>query len=210
MGLPMSVTELTVLTVRQPWASLLLSGEDWCENRRWHTDHRGPLWIHSSTTVDFAACERLQIAPAPLVTGAILGVLDLVTVLPLADLRAQQLALATRWNLNVTAGARFVQGPYCWIVAQPRRLAQPIRARGALYLWRQRVAPNALSGWTTASPLLPPNAATATLVPSSVSPPGSPPAAVAEAAIPDALLPSRERATPVPGEMPRRGSPVPR
>lgn len=148
-------TELTLLTVRQPWASLLLSGEDWCENRRWHTDHRGPLWIHSSSTVDLAACGRLSIDPARLVTGAILGRVELVAVLPLAQLGDQQAELASRWNLNLGAGRQFVQGPWCWIVAQPRLLAQPIRARGALYLWRQRVGPQAFAGWATAQPLLP-------------------------------------------------------
>lgn len=186
LGGHMSGSELTVLTVRQPWASLLLSGEDWCENRRWHTDHRGPLWIHSSTTVDVDACQRLAIDPGPLVTGAILGVLELVTVLPVEELRAQQAALAARWHLNEAAGTRFVQGPYCWIVAQPRRLAQPIRARGALYLWKQRVAPQALSQWTAAPPLLPGTLQAApALTPAQPAPP-VPPVPTAPAAPPGA------------------------
>lgn len=148
-------TELTLLTVRQPWASLLLSGEDWCENRRWHTDHRGPLWIHSSSTVDVAACRAWGIDPESLVTGSILGRVELVEVLPLGELRAQQEQLAARWNLNLPVGRPFIQGPWCWIVAHPRALAQPIRTRGALYLWKQRVGSGAFAGWRPQRPLLP-------------------------------------------------------
>jgi hypothetical protein len=35
------------LTVRQPWASLIVRGQKVIENRGWATDHRGPLLIHA-------------------------------------------------------------------------------------------------------------------------------------------------------------------
>ncbi|MFN8474909.1 MAG: ASCH domain-containing protein [Anaerolineae bacterium] len=41
---------LTVLTVRQPWASLIVTGQKTEEYRSWPTKYRGPLVIHSSGT----------------------------------------------------------------------------------------------------------------------------------------------------------------
>jgi ASCH domain-containing protein len=32
------------LSVRQPWAELILTGRKKIELRTWTTDHRGPLW----------------------------------------------------------------------------------------------------------------------------------------------------------------------
>ena len=43
---------MKVLSVKQPWASLLLEyGKD-AENRSWTTEYRGPLIIHASQSSD--------------------------------------------------------------------------------------------------------------------------------------------------------------
>ena len=39
----------TCLTMHQPWASLLIKGIKIHEGRVWPTNHRGRLWIHSSS-----------------------------------------------------------------------------------------------------------------------------------------------------------------
>ena len=41
-------TVVKCLTVRQPWAWLLVNGFKDIENRSWTTKHRGPLLIHAS------------------------------------------------------------------------------------------------------------------------------------------------------------------
>lgn len=40
------------LSVRQPWARLIVLGTKPVENRTWRTSHRGPLLIHASKTFD--------------------------------------------------------------------------------------------------------------------------------------------------------------
>lgn len=42
---------LRVLTVREPWATLIVSGQKDCENRSRYFGHRGPLLIHASSTL---------------------------------------------------------------------------------------------------------------------------------------------------------------
>jgi hypothetical protein len=43
---------MKTLSVRQPWASLIVSGAKDCENRSWATSYRGPLLIHAGLAVD--------------------------------------------------------------------------------------------------------------------------------------------------------------
>ncbi len=40
-----------VLTVREPWASLIVTGQKNCENRSRYFGHRGPLLIHASASL---------------------------------------------------------------------------------------------------------------------------------------------------------------
>ena len=39
------------LTVKQPWASLLVAGIKTVENRTWTTKYRGPLAIHAALSI---------------------------------------------------------------------------------------------------------------------------------------------------------------
>lgn len=38
-----------VLSLHQPWASLLVNGIKRIENRNWNTAYRGRLWIHATS-----------------------------------------------------------------------------------------------------------------------------------------------------------------
>lgn len=42
---------MKALTIKQPWASLIVHGIKDIENRTWRTDYRGPLLIHASKTI---------------------------------------------------------------------------------------------------------------------------------------------------------------
>jgi ASCH domain len=66
-----SLTRLLALSVRQPWAWLIVNGVKDNENRSWRTDHRGPLLIHASLsaggyTEDIEAVERKHGISVPL------------------------------------------------------------------------------------------------------------------------------------------------
>jgi hypothetical protein len=154
----MSKQRLTVLSVRQPWASLLLSGEDWCENRSWNTEHRGPLWIHASSKIDTEECERYGIDPSKLVTGAILGRVNLQDVILIEDLPERVLALVEDHKLDADVGPEFIVGEFCWIVTDPQVLTRPIEVKGKLNLWKHEADESQLtlqerfSPWITRRP----------------------------------------------------------
>ncbi|MXO81707.1 ASCH domain-containing protein, partial [Paenibacillus sp. OT2-17] len=48
---------MKVLSMIQPWATLLVQGETLYETRSWKTRYRGPLAIHASQKVDKQACK---------------------------------------------------------------------------------------------------------------------------------------------------------
>ena len=73
-----------ILTVRQPWASLIVLGHKDIENRTWSTRYRGPLLIHAASVISrndriaraFAASMDIEL-PHKLPLGRIVGVVRL-------------------------------------------------------------------------------------------------------------------------------------
>lgn len=106
---------LKVLTVRQPWASLITAGIKNIENRSWYTSHRGPLAIHAGKGTDVSDWnETLGDAPA----AAIIGIVDVIDCVRDSD---------SEWAID---------GEWHWVLANARPLPQPIPATGKLGLWR--------------------------------------------------------------------------
>jgi hypothetical protein len=65
------------ISIRQPWASaIVILGKD-VENRSWPTRFRGRILVQASRKIDLKACEELGIDPASLVTGAIVGSVEI-------------------------------------------------------------------------------------------------------------------------------------
>jgi hypothetical protein len=66
------------LSIRQPWANLIIRGSKDVENRTRATPYRGPILIHASKTLDTAAMEYFALKPHQVATGAIIGAARLV------------------------------------------------------------------------------------------------------------------------------------
>ena len=61
------------LSLKQPYAELLVSGKKTIELRTWNTRFRGEFLVHASKKVDKDACIRMKIDPDSLATGAVVG-----------------------------------------------------------------------------------------------------------------------------------------
>jgi ASCH domain len=96
------------ITVRQPWASMIITGVKTTEYRSWRTSHRGLLYIHAGLAYDDSTPDW---DGPPLIYGAILGHVELV---------------------RVTGRP----GDFRWHLADPVALAGPVRCSGRLGLWR--------------------------------------------------------------------------
>ncbi len=77
---------MKALSIRQPWASLIVAGYKDIENRSWRASYRGPVLIHSAQRVADVTLEeiarRLKVAIGPLpnklARGAIIGMAEIV------------------------------------------------------------------------------------------------------------------------------------
>jgi hypothetical protein len=112
---------ISALTIRAPWAHAILHlGKD-VENRSYPIKHRGPLLIHTSARLaraDREAASRLGIEVGQLITGAIIGVVDVVDCVRGARSRW---ADADCWH---------------WLLANPRAFRRPIPYRGQLRVFQ--------------------------------------------------------------------------
>lgn len=120
--------KIKTLTLRQPWAGLVMSGAKPIENRTWRpsltTGER--FAIHAGKTLDEwppFLDERLKVS-VPDLRGMILGTVELVGV---HDVTCCTSASCEAWGMP---GARFH-----WELADPIFLESPVRAGGKLGLW---------------------------------------------------------------------------
>lgn len=68
------------LSLKQPYAELLVSVKKTIEVRKWKTKFRGQFLVHASKNINEEACKGLNIDQAKLVTGAIVGKANLYNV----------------------------------------------------------------------------------------------------------------------------------
>jgi hypothetical protein len=68
---------MKIITVRQPWAYLIVQGSKNIENRTWATSYRGPVLIHASLNVNRAACRKHGLDPATLPRGGVVGIAEI-------------------------------------------------------------------------------------------------------------------------------------
>lgn len=121
---------MKTISIRQPWAELLLLRHKTIEVRTWNTRHRGPILIHASSSVDLNS--RWNWQTNPLKTGAIVGVGYLSKVKKYPDFlsfvldKFEHLNEEDQWE---------PKGLYGWVIEAVTPLQQSIPYKGKLGLW---------------------------------------------------------------------------
>ncbi len=76
----MRQADMKALSLRQPYAELIVSGKKTIESRLWSTKFRGEFLIHTGVNISSGACKRFCLDPEKLVKGCIVGKAVLVSV----------------------------------------------------------------------------------------------------------------------------------
>lgn len=103
------------LTIRQPYAWLIVAGLKPIENRTWSTTWRGPLLIHAAVKLHDHSIEEIEqhynvtVDRKALQFGGVIGQADLVDV------------------VTGSYRSKWFDGPFGWVLENPRPL--PFRAR---------------------------------------------------------------------------------
>ena len=64
---------MKVLTIRQPWASLIVNGYKKYEFRSWKTNYRGKILIHAGINADKDTLDKFKDYDIECIKGAIIG-----------------------------------------------------------------------------------------------------------------------------------------
>lgn len=115
---------MKALTIKQPWAWLIIAGYKRIENRTWKTGYRGALAIHAGKAFDVEGWLWVRKAfpgirmphPDNFTRGAVIGTVQLQSIVTDSD--------------NPWFG-----GPYGWVFDHPRPLVRPVGYKGSLALW---------------------------------------------------------------------------
>ena len=115
-----------VLSVRQPFAGLIVAGIKQYELRTWTTEHRGDLLIHASGSPHKQKRAALKLYPQLNfeTMGAIIGLVKLIDILPVSEV------LSEIGPLENLAG----HFTYAWRLSDVQDI-EPIPALGRLGLW---------------------------------------------------------------------------
>lgn len=119
---------LMALSIKQPWAELILLGRKTIEVRSWSTDFRGMLALHTGKKPAVEALARFPDIDASYL-GGFVGLAELVNV-----------ERFTQVGWSRLRSEHMVPGPlpgeaFAWFLRNIRRLSKPIGANGSLGLF---------------------------------------------------------------------------
>ena len=123
---------MKVLTIKQPWATLIMQENKRFEFRSWQTKYRGELLIHAGKGIDKEAVKRLaNYLPKELPQGKILGKVTLVDCIKITPEFKEELL---KENSDIYTKSSF-QENYGWQLEDVNVFNEPIDANGHLSLW---------------------------------------------------------------------------
>lgn len=149
-----------VVTLTQPWATLIAVGAKHIETRSWATSYRGPLLIHAAAGLGpvggraglydlafsdpdgyfYQVLKKVNIfCIDDLPRGAIVARCNLLDCVWIGhewpDNQLVSQATQHRLTDQERAFGDYTPGRYAWLLADVRRIPRPIPAKGALGLW---------------------------------------------------------------------------
>ncbi len=122
---------MKVLTIKQPWASLIVNEYKKYEFRSWKTNYRGKILIHAGLSLEKDMIERFKEYNVEYVCGAIIGEAELTDCILVDENFNNKLK-----NINslVYAKSNHVE-TYALKLENIKKYDEPIYIKGKLGLW---------------------------------------------------------------------------
>jgi hypothetical protein len=145
---------IKIITIWQPWASLLVENKKHIETRSWATSYRGPIGIHAAKKCPldglFIMCKETRTLVFKALgflgdtvnwqqefpSGVILGYANLTDCKLITEEFAELIKTMTP---NEYAFGDFTPGRYAWVMDNPIKLKHPLQAKGMQRLWEHEV-----------------------------------------------------------------------
>jgi|LSQX01.3.fsa_nt_gb hypothetical protein len=122
---------MKVITIKQPWASLIANGYKEYEFRTWKTNYRGPLLIHAGKGIDKEAMEHFKDLKLEYPLSRIIAIANLSECIFIDDKFQKQLLI----KKSKVYGVGSKVGTYAWKLSNIKKLDNPKYIKGQLGLW---------------------------------------------------------------------------
>lgn len=132
--------EIKVLSIIEPWATLIKEGKKRIETRSWKTSYRGELYIHASSKLIDKSNPNLPnllslIPNTPMSYGNIICKCRLVDCVYMDKEFIKRIQLDSQEFMC----GDYKIGRYAWILDDIEELKEPIPAKGHLNIWNFNV-----------------------------------------------------------------------
>lgn len=122
---------MKVITIKEPWASLIISGYKKYEFRSWKTNYRGKILIHAGLSIEKDSLEKFKQYNLEYSKGAIIGEATLTDCILVDDQFEDEL-----YKINpLVYGKSKHKRNYAWKLENVIRYDEPIYCKGKLGLW---------------------------------------------------------------------------
>ena len=127
---------MKVLSLTEPYATLIKIGKKKIETRSWKTSYRGKLYIHASSTKipkEYKNNTELMslVNVNNLNYGHIICSCDLVDCIEMTD----EFIEKVKKNSGEYVSGIYANGRYAWILENVEIIKKPIEAKGHLGIW---------------------------------------------------------------------------
>ena len=126
---------MKVLTIKEPWATLIIEKYKKYEFRSWKTNYRGKILIHTSQVIEKDMKERFKDYKLNYKCGYIIGEAELVDCIKIDEKFEKNLR---KINPLIYARSGHVR-KYAWKLENIVKYDKPIPCKGKLGLWNYEV-----------------------------------------------------------------------
>lgn len=125
---------MKVLSIREPFASLIMENTKTIETRSWKTSYRGELYIHSCLSYSKSSNEKeaLKLLKGKTQFGVIMCKCNLIDCIYMDENYIKKIKEKNPTNFKC---GRYEIGRYAWVLDNIEPLSTPIQTKGKLGIW---------------------------------------------------------------------------
>ena len=121
---------MKVLTIKQPWATLIIECLKKYEFRTWKTNYRGKILIHAGLSLEQKYSNKFKDYKFNYIKGAIIGEAEIIDCILVDEKFNNQLQ-----KENILVYGNDHVGIYAWKLDNVKKYKNPIYIKGKLGLW---------------------------------------------------------------------------
>lgn len=121
---------MKALTIKEPWATLIIEGYKEYEFRSWKTNYRGKIVIHAGKSLESNQAKKFTEYNLEYSCGEIIGEADLVDCIKVTEEFDKKL----KKENNLVYGNNHIDN-YAWKLENVKKYDKKIKVNGKLGLW---------------------------------------------------------------------------